>query len=83
MLVLWLVTWPFRGLFDRLPVLWPLLVGAAGGAVVAWRFSIADQVPMEQYLVSFTIGGAIVLSVPYLHYRTVRRLFRGRTKAAA
>jgi hypothetical protein len=24
-------------------MLWPLLVGAAGGAVVAWRFSIADH----------------------------------------
>ena len=53
MLVLWLVTWPFRGLFDRLPMLWPLLVGAAGGAVVAWRFSIADQVPFEHRLAAW------------------------------
>jgi hypothetical protein len=83
MLVLWLVTWPFRGLFDRLPMLWPLLVGAAGGAVVAWRFSIADQVPFEQYLVSFTIGGAVVLSVPYLLYRGGRRLFHTKRAASA
>lgn len=73
MFLCWVITRPVGGLFDRLPLLWPVLMGAIIGAAVALRLAQADQGDMAAYLVPGLIGGALVLTVPYLLYAIVRR----------
>mgnify|MGYP003498043269 CR=1 FL=1 len=59
MFVCWLITRPFAALFDRLPLLWPLLMGAIVGAGVAWRLALADNAAIAVYLLPGVIGGAL------------------------
>jgi hypothetical protein len=70
----WLVTRPIGGLFDRAPVLWPLLMGATIGLALAWRLALADQKVLAAYALPGAVGGALALTVPYLIYALVRRL---------
>ncbi len=76
----WLVTRPIGGLFDRTPVLWPLLMGAMIGLGVAWRLALADQKALALYALAGVIGGALTLTVPYLIYALLRRLFGGQAR---
>jgi hypothetical protein len=76
MFVCWLITRPVGGLFDRAPLLWPLLMGAIIGVGVSWRLAQADQGPLSKYLVPGLIGGAVVFVVPYLLYTALRRMTR-------
>lgn len=76
----WLVTRPFGGLFDRVPVLWPLLMGAIIGLAVAWRLALADQQALAVYTLPGAVGGALALTVPYLIYALMRRLFVGQPR---
>jgi uncharacterized membrane protein YeaQ/YmgE (transglycosylase-associated protein family) len=74
MFVCWLITRPLGALFDRVPLLWPLLMGAIIGAGVGWRLALADKAALSTYLVPGVIGGALMLAVPYLLYALVRRM---------
>lgn len=74
MFVCWLVTRPFAALFDRLPLLWPLLMGAIVGAGVAWRLALADSAALAVYLLPGVVGGALAFAVPFLLYAGARRL---------
>ncbi len=74
MFVCWLITRPVGALFDRVPLLWPLLMGAIFGAGIALRLAQADKGELSTYLVPGVIGGALVLAVPYLLYAVVRRM---------
>jgi hypothetical protein len=78
MLALWALTWPFRGVLARFPVLWPVLIGLTLGVAIAWRLSQVDSVPFETYALPSIGGSVLVLVVPYLAYRLVRALFRPR-----
>lgn len=74
MFVCWLVTRPVGALFDRVPLLWPLLIGAVVGTGVAYRLALADKASLSAYLVTGVIAGALVFTVPYLIYAVTRRL---------
>ena len=74
MFVCWLITRPVGALFDRVPLLWPLLMGAIIGAGIAVRFTQAGEGTLATNLAPFMIGGAVVLGVPYLLYAVVRRM---------
>lgn len=76
MFVCWLITRPVGALFDRVPLLWPLLMGAIIGVGVSFRLAQADKGALSTYLVPGLIGGALVLAVPYLLYSALRRLTR-------
>jgi len=76
----WLATRPIGGLFDRAPVLWPLLMGAIVGLVVAWRLALADHKALAAYTFPGVVGGALVLAVPYVIFGLVRRLFVGQSR---
>lgn len=78
----WLITRPIGGLFDRLPLLWPLLMGAIVGFAVGWRLAAADRVSLVAYALPGIIGGAVALAIPYLLYVMLHRLFGRRTRAA-
>lgn len=69
----WLATRPVGVLFDRVPLLWPLLMGSIVGAGVAWRLALADKAALAAYLAPGMIGGAIALAAPYMVYAIVRR----------
>jgi hypothetical protein len=73
MFVCWLITRPVGALFDRVPLLWPLLMGGIIGVVVSLRLAQADKGSLSTYLVPGIIGGALVFAVPYLLYSAVRR----------
>lgn len=77
----WLITRPIGGLFDRLPLLWPLLMGAIIGLAVAWRLAVADKASLAAYALPGIIGGALALAIPYLLYVVLRRLFGRQTRA--
>lgn len=74
MFVSWVVTRPVGVLFDRAPLLWPLLMGGMVGTGVAWRLALADKVSLAAYLPAGIIGGAAALAVPYLLYVAGRRV---------
>jgi hypothetical protein len=75
MFVCWVITRPVSGLFDKLPILWPLLMGAIIGAGVGVRLGTVDKVAsLSTYLVPGVVGGALALAVPYLLYALVRRV---------
>lgn len=76
MFVCWVITRPTGALFDRIPLLWPLLMGEIIGVGVAVRLAQADKVPLFKYLATGIIGGALVLVVPYLLYSALRRMTR-------
>lgn len=76
MFVCWLITRPVGALFDRVPLLWPLLMGAIIGMGVSLRLAQADKGPLSTYLVPGLIGGAVVFVVPYLLYTALRRMTR-------
>lgn len=69
----WLVTRPVGALFDRIPLLWPLLMGSVVGAGIAWRLALADKTALALYLAPGMIGGAIAFTAPYMVYAIVRR----------
>lgn len=75
MFVCWVVTRPVGLLFDRVPLLWPILMGAVIGVSVAWRLALADKGSLTTYLAPGVIGGALALAVPYLLYSVLRRVF--------
>ena len=71
----WLITRPIGGLFDRLPLLWPLLMGAIIGLAVGWRLAVADKASLAAYALPGAISGALALGVPYLLFAMLHRLF--------
>jgi len=78
MLALWVLTWPFRGVFARFPVLWPVLVGVTVGVAIAWRLSQVESAPFATYALPSIGGSVLALVVPYLVYRGLRAVFRPR-----
>jgi len=75
MSICWVITRPIGGLLDRTPVLWPLIMGSMIGLGIAWRLAIADHKSMAVYALPGVIGGALALTLPYLLYALLRRLF--------
>lgn len=75
MSICWMITRPIGGLLDRMPVLWPLIMGSMIGLGIAWRLAIADHKSMAVYALPGVIGGALALALPYLLYTLLRRLF--------
>ncbi len=72
MFVCWVITRPVGALFDRLPLLWPLMMGGIVGAAIAWRLALADKASLATYLAPGIVGGALALAAPYLLYTLVR-----------
>lgn len=71
----------FGAPFDRVPLLWPLLMGALLGFGVSWRLALADKVSLITYALPGMLGGALALATPYLAYVLFHRLFSGERRS--